>query len=569
MFFVLLVLGAVRIFSGTRKQDSPVVQTPVSKPDAVRQPAHTTSTPLEKRIAQDSSEVTVLPGTGDSRTLDQPNEANSAFLPTGYSIPPITVSPDGRFGVSAPDFARFDENAGPQNQLVDIRNKRVISTIISDTWIEEEGKVRNHMSLDPYWSKDGSVLGWVLGGKWGPIAFVMLKVEAPPSWKADAVSSVLWQVDVLKSAKGEIVARTRTAVPVNYEAAKNRNRGNGSAYPDGFTIDVETPQESFYLPLKFNVTLTSNPKQIPDVPPEANVQASMDAVIDQDAKLTFSNYRAEVGGSPGVDPVPASSDTKERVLSFVAAFQAAEAADGLQVNIGKYADKVDYFGNGSVDRDFIEKDKRAYFERWPSRKQVMTGPIQAAKLDYGWSVSYLTHFRVEGRDGDWAEGDGEHTLHVIPSAESYKVSLEKVQVKNYAKGGAKMSSAAQGQVLSGERYPETRTRNLTPEEIQDWSVEKLRYAINEMYARHGADFKDMDIRKWFSQFSWYTPSVGKTYDLAEAEFSAIEAANVKLLGTTRQSLSKSPDTKANANRSPSGRPKRGSLREKTEALDNL
>jgi hypothetical protein len=88
------------------------------------------------------------------------------------------------------------------------------------------------------------------------------------------------------------------------------------------------------------------------------------------------------------------------------------------------------------------------------------------------------------------------------------------------------------------RLPEptgTRTRLLTPDDIQGWSLANVRYAINEMYARRGADFRDKEIKNWFSQFSWYNPEPGRSYDDVETEFTEIETQNVKLLGDYRNS----------------------------------
>jgi hypothetical protein len=87
--------------------------------------------------------------------------------------------------------------------------------------------------------------------------------------------------------------------------------------------------------------------------------------------------------------------------------------------------------------------------------------------------------------------------------------------------------------MLGERFPETRTRLLRTDEIRDWSEGKLRYAINEIYARHGADFTDRDIKRQFARFPWYQPRRGKSYDATETEFTDIEKQNLDLLGTLR------------------------------------
>ena len=90
--------------------------------------------------------------------------------------------------------------------------------------------------------------------------------------------------------------------------------------------------------------------------------------------------------------------------------------------------------------------------------------------------------------------------------------------------------------LTGERFPETRTRLLTLQDVEGWPLEKLRYAINEMFARHGADFVKEEIKRVFLQSDWYQPLPGKSYDAAEVEFSEVEKENVKILGEMRSRL---------------------------------
>lgn len=89
----------------------------------------------------------------------------------------------------------------------------------------------------------------------------------------------------------------------------------------------------------------------------------------------------------------------------------------------------------------------------------------------------------------------------------------------------------------GERYPATRVRPLTESEILQLNSDALRYAINEIFARHGADFRSDGVKAQFSQFSWYQPRVGVSFDDIETrEFTAVERANLKLLGQARLRL---------------------------------
>ena len=85
----------------------------------------------------------------------------------------------------------------------------------------------------------------------------------------------------------------------------------------------------------------------------------------------------------------------------------------------------------------------------------------------------------------------------------------------------------------GERFPATRLDELTVTDVNESSLSEITYAINEMFARHGAEFKDKKVTKQFEQFSWYKPRPGLTFDDIENEFSDLEKQNLKVLGRCR------------------------------------
>ena len=85
---------------------------------------------------------------------------------------------------------------------------------------------------------------------------------------------------------------------------------------------------------------------------------------------------------------------------------------------------------------------------------------------------------------------------------------------------------------AGEHFSETRMRVLTADELQLLSDDKLQYAINEVYARHGAAF-DKKISSVFRKFPWYQPQPDTTLEEVEASLSKIETQNVKMLGLVR------------------------------------
>jgi hypothetical protein len=89
-------------------------------------------------------------------------------------------------------------------------------------------------------------------------------------------------------------------------------------------------------------------------------------------------------------------------------------------------------------------------------------------------------------------------------------------------------------VYPGEKYPQTRKRFLTEADVADLDFAELQYAINEMYARHGAPFlKEPDIESQFRTFEWYHPIRERTLAQIEAEFSVIENQNRDFLAGWR------------------------------------
>jgi hypothetical protein len=88
----------------------------------------------------------------------------------------------------------------------------------------------------------------------------------------------------------------------------------------------------------------------------------------------------------------------------------------------------------------------------------------------------------------------------------------------------------------GEAFPETRLRRLTAQDVASWPAEKVRYAINELYARGGYDFRTVEVKETFMRLSWYRERLvnGRTQDEAYGHLSALERSNLELLQAIRR-----------------------------------
>lgn len=90
-----------------------------------------------------------------------------------------------------------------------------------------------------------------------------------------------------------------------------------------------------------------------------------------------------------------------------------------------------------------------------------------------------------------------------------------------------------------ESFAVLRARVLKSDEISSWEQDRVRLAINYLYAIHGYPFagpKEKDLQKIFSEQRWYEPVVGVTMEQADQLMSEIEASNVRVLAAARASM---------------------------------
>lgn len=79
--------------------------------------------------------------------------------------------------------------------------------------------------------------------------------------------------------------------------------------------------------------------------------------------------------------------------------------------------------------------------------------------------------------------------------------------------------------------PDSNSRYLTEDDLNELSEWELKLARNEIYARHGRRFNDPDLQHYFDQQSWYIGSIApddfdKNYS---SEISALEKKNAEFI----------------------------------------
>ena len=87
--------------------------------------------------------------------------------------------------------------------------------------------------------------------------------------------------------------------------------------------------------------------------------------------------------------------------------------------------------------------------------------------------------------------------------------------------------------LPGERFAQTRTRELSPDGLSKLSDEDLRYMTNEMFARYGQTFGDKSYQAQFEDKPWYRPNPKWSSSRIRRAFTDLEKGNLKLLISER------------------------------------
>lgn len=76
--------------------------------------------------------------------------------------------------------------------------------------------------------------------------------------------------------------------------------------------------------------------------------------------------------------------------------------------------------------------------------------------------------------------------------------------------------------------PNSSSRLLSEEDIEDLTLQELNYAKNEIYARHGRKFDSKELQDYFNSKSWYEGTIAPA-DFSDDMLSKIERDNVKLI----------------------------------------
>ena len=135
--------------------------------------------------------------------------------------------------------------------------------------------------------------------------------------------------------------------------------------------------------------------------------------------------------APGPPPAAArAAFTPAAMQAFIESYLHAGQTNDTDAEMDFYADHVDYFDEGVVDRQFIRNDVNHYDHRWPQRQFTLLGPPTLSDPTAGTPGEVAVHFRfaftnkrphytVEGKVDDvfTLERTGPESLRIVSMKE--------------------------------------------------------------------------------------------------------------------------------------------------------
>ncbi|MCR5686568.1 MAG: YARHG domain-containing protein [Lachnospiraceae bacterium] len=133
-----------------------------------------------------------------------------------------------------------------------------------------------------------------------------------------------------------------------------------------------------------------------------------------------------------------------------------------------------------------------------------------------------TNYRSVTVTGGMRDGDDYRIVYEAPDCIEYCVAFEDVNGKYrflynlpkwYVEDPTNGGDEDQTALTDGMVIPDSDMRKLSEEDLEGLDMGELRIARNEIYARHGRRFKDMELQTHFDGMDWYFPiDESETFD---------------------------------------------------------
>jgi len=139
---------------------------------------------------------------------------------------------------------------------------------------------------------------------------------------------------------------------------------------------------------------------------------------------------------PAPAPVPtketnARDATKAEIRAFLRHYFDACQTASSQAELAFYADRVEYFDHGAVDKPYIQNELAVYDQRWPSRKYSMGDSLRVVKVGNNTLVKVRVGFEVaNSAHGRKAWGRTDDTFALAKRGNSLEiVSIKEARVR--------------------------------------------------------------------------------------------------------------------------------------------
>jgi hypothetical protein len=235
------------------------------------------------------------------------------------------------------------------------------------------------------------------------------KPAVGPSTTASEQSSDTWRQ--MRKRERRKTTRARQSEPV---ATETSSPTDNETPPTG----TETPQQTTPVAKVRTLRETTEPASAP--PRTARTSAER----TEPASAPAATLQASDSTAPAPPPpATASADefSAERLRDYVAAYVLA----GLDKNVGAeaefFADRVQYYDQGVMDRQKIRQDLKRYDERWPERHFWVAGKINIEpQSDNQVRVTFPLGFKL--RNGNkQSSGKVDKTLVVTPAGDDLEI----------------------------------------------------------------------------------------------------------------------------------------------------
>jgi peptidoglycan hydrolase-like protein with peptidoglycan-binding domain len=156
---------------------------------------------------------------------------------------------------------------------------------------------------------------------------------------------------------------------------------------------------------------------LPDVP-----------VLKSDAAL----HETQQGPPPTPTKAQNAGDaTKAEIRDFLRHYFDACQSPNLDDELAFYADRVEYFDHGAVDRPYIRNELAVYDQRWPSRKYTLGESLRVVRSENNTIAKIRVAFEVGNVEHDrQARGRTDNIFNLAKRGDSLEiVSIKEARVR--------------------------------------------------------------------------------------------------------------------------------------------